>query len=83
MTSQIPFGKAGKFPRCTFGHKKFVASRFIAFQEPREKGRSASRWRLTRSQENKWQASEEHNKNVGGGGRDYWNAAGWVSPLNE
>lgn len=39
-----PFGKARKFPRCSFGHKKCVISKFMAFQKLRQKGKSASPW---------------------------------------
>ena len=39
-----PFGKARKFPRCLLSHKKCVASKFMASQELREKGRYASQW---------------------------------------
>ena len=84
-----PFEKVRKFPRRSFGHKKFVASRFTAFQKPREKRRSASPGRPTWGEGDKWLAQAELAENDGvvrgrGGGRsDYRNAAVWVSPVNE
>lgn len=78
-----PSGKAGNFPGCSIGPKKFVASRFMAFQEPREKGRSASPWEPRWGQEDKWSAQVGHDENVGGHiemtGQQQWQ----VSPLNK
>lgn len=64
-----PFEKARKFPTHSFGHKKFVASRSTAFQEPREKHRSASPGRPTWGPEDKWPAQAELAENDGAAGR--------------
>lgn len=47
----VLFGKAGKLPRCSLGHKECMALRFGVFQELKQKGRATSLWEITSGQE--------------------------------
>lgn len=77
--SQTPFRKAGKFPRCSLGHKKSVASSMVGLCKTRDRRVGLLRpGRPAWGQEDKW-----HDRDVAGTGSGCGNAAVGVSPLNK
>lgn len=63
-----PFGKTGKFQKCSCGHKEFVAWRFVTFKELKAKSGSA----LSQP----WSRSQVDMTRMMWAVRDYWSAAG-------